>query len=420
MTRLDLTGLTTRPAQVWGGIRLVPLVRAEPMPGLRLHAEIYAGLGAVALDDGTEYLSYVPHGFVADWSGEETEPGAGQRQGQGQGPGRGDGQKAGQRASYGTQLGAGRPDTVTVHRHHRMVKRRRPGKGLSGGAAPTRCRFLPLHLALEGYLALHFGGPSVAWEEWSRQAVRQGFSPREEEAYLGLDVRGLADALRVFEIHPGQCGVLVHTADSLAAAFVVPHPDDYRALHPSLLQDLYGELVHQYAHFGPPVAEFEARISDRYVTTLADLRARAVAQERLWSETHEAVLARKLLTESYASERVYRMGPYELRRFLPPFRRGGAEQHIGELITDHKGRTAYLKTFRLSDAQIRRGHLLSVLAAHDWRLDGTAAALGTTYEELVRRIRAAGFAPLLNEHVVARRMRGTRGTPGTRGIAETK
>ncbi|MFF2525703.1 ARPP-2 domain-containing protein [Streptomyces liangshanensis] len=412
MTRLDLTGLETRPAQVWGGVRVVPLVRAEPMPGLRLHAEIYAGLGAVAVGKGVEYLAYVPHGFVADWAGEEPDPGPdggpGGGQDNGRGEGHGNGRRAQQRASYGTQLGDARPDAMAVHHHHRMVKRRRPGKGLSGGAATTRCRFLPLHLALEGYLSLHFGGPSVAWEEWSRQAVRQGFSPREEEAYLGLDVRGLADALRVFEIHPGQCGVLVYTADSLAAAFVVPHPDDYRALHPSLLQDLYGELVHQYAFFGGPVADFEARIPDRYVTTLADLRARAVAQERLWDETHRTVLARELLTESYAFERVYRMGSYELHRFLPPFSRGRQEQHIGELITDHKGRTAYLKTFRLSDAQVRRGHLLNVLADHDWRVAGAAEALGTTYEELVRRIKAAGFGPLLNEHVVARRIAETK------------
>ena len=31
MNRLELTGLTTRPSQVWGGVRLVPLVREEPV-----------------------------------------------------------------------------------------------------------------------------------------------------------------------------------------------------------------------------------------------------------------------------------------------------------------------------------------------------------------------------------------------------
>ncbi|MFF1422074.1 hypothetical protein [Streptomyces sp. NPDC058280] len=133
-------------------------------------------------------------------------------------------------------------------------------------------------------------------------------------------------------------------ADALAAAFVVPHPADHRALHPTLLQDMHGELVHQYAFFGGPVPEFEARIRDGgHLRTLAHLRAAARAQER-----------------------------------------------------------AYLKTFRLSDAQIRRGHPLSRLAEHGWHLGRTAETLGTSDDELVRRIRGAGFASLLNAHSVAR------------------
>lgn len=180
------------------------------------------------------------------------------------------------------------------------------------------------------------GGPTLAWNRWSQEAVRRGLSPRSEATVHGLDVPGLADALRVFEIHPGQCGVLVYVADALAAAFVVPHPDDYRALHPTLLQDRYGELIHQYGYFGGSVPDFEANLGDG--------------------------------------------------------------QHIGELITDHKGRTAYPKTFRLAPAQIRRrsgavrrGHLLNSLADNDWHLRRTADQLGTTSEEIVRRIRAAGF-----------------------------
>lgn len=82
--------------------------------------------------------------------------------------------------------------------------------------------------------------------------------------------------------------------------------------------------------------------------------------------------------------------------------RRAREQDIGELITDHQGRTAYLKTFRLSDAQSRRGHPLSRLAEHGWHLGRTAETLGTSDDELVRRIRCAGFASLLNAHAVAR------------------
>ncbi|MER6118188.1 hypothetical protein E6R60_31425 [Streptomyces sp. A0642] len=374
MTRLELSGLTARPSQVWGGIRLVPLVREKPVEGLRLHREVYEGHGradTVEVGPGTHYTSYIPHGFVADWTGGGANT-----------------------AAYGTQFGGGAgsapPRTLTLprHRHHRMAKRQ-PG---------DRLRFLPLHLAMEGYLALHFGGPSTAWEEWSRQALRDGLSPRAEDAYLGWSVRGLGDALRAFEIHPGQCGVMVYAADALAAAFVVPHPDDYRLLHPSLVQDLYGELVHQYAMYGAPVADFTARIPDgTRLRTLADLRAAALRQGRKWSEAHDTLFARELLETSYGFERVYRMGSFTLWRFLPPFLRNRGGQHIGETITDHKGRVAYLKTFRLSEAQIRRGHLLRRLADADWQLSRAATSLGTSQDELMRRIRAAGFESLLRD-----------------------
>ncbi|MFF0478695.1 hypothetical protein [Streptomyces sp. NPDC004284] len=378
MTRIDLGGLRVRPAQVWGGVRIVPLVRDEPVPGLRLGREVYEGRGtaSVALGDRTAYTSYIPHGFVADWTGTGAEA-----------------------AAYGTRLGGeGAPAAVPVRRIHRLAKRRQ---------GERRLRFLPLHLALEGYLALHFGGPSVVWDDWSREALRRGLSPRVEAAYAGWAVPGLGEALRVFELHPGQCGLLLYVADALAAAFVVPHPDDYRLLHPTLVEDLYGELVHQYAHYGAPVPEFTARIRDGAggVRNLADLRAAALEQERAWAAAHDGLMARDLLETSYSFERVRRMGSFGLYRFLPPFERGGREQHIGEVITDRKGRAAYLKTFRLSENQIRKGYLLNRLADCDWHLERTAEALGTSYAEMVRRVRSAGLGALLDAHVVARRMR---------------
>ncbi|MFD8548857.1 hypothetical protein [Streptomyces sp. NPDC059649] len=380
MSRLDLSGLGARPAQVWGAVRLVPLVRDEPITDLRLHRELYEdGPLTVRGERGTAYTAYVPHGFVANWTG--------------------DGSPA---AAYGSQLSEERGPVVCapLHLPRKLVQRRRgkeDAKRKAGGGPSGGLRFLPLHLALDGYLALHFGGPSIVWEEWTRRAVRDGLSPRAERAYRGEAVPGLDDALRVFEIHPGQCGVLVYVADALAAAFVVPHPDDYRALHPSLLQDLYGELMYQYALYGGPVPEFTARIAAEYVTSLAELRSAAARQQQEWESRHAALMAGELLDASYEVRQVYRMGRFRLSRFLPPFALHRT-QHIGEMITDGKGRVAYLKTFRLTDKQVRRGHVLHRLAAHDWHVGRTAEAMGISGPELVRRVIHLGFEGLLKQH----------------------
>ncbi|MGE7386179.1 ARPP-2 domain-containing protein [Streptomyces sp. NPDC004126] len=370
-TTPDLTGLTARPAQVWGAVRLVPLVRDEPIDDLRLHAELYGdAAGLVEVGPRHAYLSYVPHGFVATWTGDGTPA-----------------------AAYGTQLSADRdqaPAATMGLRFHRRTTRRQ---------AKDRLRFLPMHLSLEGYLALHSGGPTIAWEEWSRRAVGQGLSPRAEEAYAGAEVRGLADALRLFEIHPSQCGVMVYVADALAAAFAVPHPDDYRALHATLLQDLYGELIHHYATLVLPVADFRARIDDTRIGSLDDLRGAADEQERAWARFHDTTMAAGLLGHAYTWQTVYRMGRFTLARFRPPFR-PKEENHIGEAITDDSGRIAYLKTFRLSEGQVRRGHLLDRLAAHDWHLSDTAAGLGIDTARLGLRLEAAGFGFLLRQDVL--------------------
>ncbi|MFI1073458.1 ARPP-2 domain-containing protein [Streptomyces puniciscabiei] len=371
MTTLDLTGLATRPSQVWNAVRLVPLVRDEPVGDLRLHAQLYGdAAGLVEVGPRHAYLSYVPHGFVATWTDDGTPA-----------------------AAYGTQLSADTDSaptaTMGLRLHRRMARRQ----------AKDRLRFLPMHLALEGYLALHFGGPSLAWEQWSQRAIRQGLSPRVEEAYAGAEVRGLADALRIFEIHPNQCGVMVYVADALAAAFAVPHPDDYRALHPTLLQDLYGELIHHYATLMPPVPDFRARIPDSQIRSLSDLRTAVAEQEDAWTRFHDTTMATGLLEHAYTWQSVYRMGRFTLSRFLPPFH-PKQENHIGEAITDDSGRIVYLKTFRLSENQVRRGHLLSRLAANDWHLADTAVDLGIGEAQLGLRLESAGFGFLLRQDVL--------------------
>lgn len=384
---LDLAGLRTGPSQAWGSIRLVPLLRDRPVENLRLHRLAYSedpGWSRVKLGSRTSYYSYIPHGFVADWNRDSGD--------------------SSQSAAFGTQLADGTAGTAgtdkaakadkrsIVHGMAMPVHRRMTQK-----AGRNRARFLPLHFAIEGYLTLHFGGPDIAWREWSDQVLRHGLSPRTEASYLGTSVAGLRDALKVFEIHEGQCGVLVYAADALAAAFAVPHPDDYRELHPTLILDHFGELIYQYALLMPPVQEFRASITgDEEITSLAELRAAAEAQSVQWAAFHDQVMAGALLDREYTSELGYRMGEFDLVRFRPAFK-PGEENHIGEAILDGDGAIAYLKTFRLSEAQIRRGYLLELLATHSWRLSAAAKAIGATSEELRQRIQAAGFGTMLRQ-----------------------
>ena len=367
---IDLTGLTAGPGQVWGAVRLVPLLRAEPITDLRLHARLHQPdeLSIVRVDPRTAYVAYVPHAYVTDWTTDASPA-----------------------AAYGTQLcdPDGRPAGIGLRFHRRMARRE----------DRRRLRFLPLHLALEGYLALQFGGPAIAWQEWTRRTVDHGLSPRVEAAYTGADIPDLDEALRLFEIHPDQCGMLLYVADALAAAFVVPHPDDYRSLHRTLLEDLYGELLHQYAHLYPAVPEFLARLDERQVGDVADLRAQIARTHTEWSAFHNLLAAGLFDAGEYTETPVYRMGRYTLSRFLPAFR-PEADNHLGETIVDENGRLAYLKTFRLSAAQARRGYLLARLAAQDWDLDATAAALGTDRSGLTMRLDRAGFGHLLRPDII--------------------
>lgn len=378
MKTLHLHGLDLAPAQAWGSVRLVPLIRRRVREDLRLARRRYdedlavVSLDGGILDAGIKYVSFVPHGLVASWSN--------------------DGSAA---ASLGGAMAAraakkdGKAFGRVARVLHRMVKRE----------DERSLRFLPLHLAMEGLLALCFGGPDVAWPEWSRRAIARGLDPREEISISGAALPGFADALRVFEIHERQCGVLVFLADALASAFVLPHPDDYRALHRSLLEDFYGELLYRYGWLHPEASFAEATIDASSVTSLADLRAALAGVRRDWADFGE-LLASGALGRALRSEEVYRLGAFRLCRFTTDLSLH-EENLLGEAIVRDDGTTEYLKTYRLSDAQARRAHLLSKLREHGWKLDRTAEALGTTPLDLVQRLDRAGFAHLIAPALVA-------------------
>lgn len=132
----------------------------------------------------------------------------------------------------------------------------------------------------------------------------------------------------------------------------------------------------------------------RQVRDLDGLR-RAVAESRTATlRAHDALMLSSLVTDVYDFRPIHRHGELVLSRFLPPFTRG-RPQHIGEIIRHDDGRVAYLKTFRLSTSQVRRGRLMRVLSEADWHPGTAATALGVDRDELLRTLERARLGHLL-------------------------
>ena len=376
---LELNGLSLAPPQVLGGVRLVPLLRNKPSEDLRLAKREYGDdISLVSVDHRKVYCSYVPHGLVADWTNDGTSVSQAAYGGQLFGT-KNESTKDGKRIDFGF---------ATARVMSKM--RRRENK--------TRMRFLPLHVAMEGFLSLHFGGPAFAWEEYSRTAMRDGLSPRIEQTYDGTWINGLEDALRVFEIHTSQVGVLVFVGDELASAFVVPHYEDYEQLHGTLLTDFYGEFIYWSGLRAEEYVYHPESINPADVHTFDDLRSQLSGLTERWSDLHELMTGR-LFDCPIRSERVYHLGPFEMQRFVSNLEPKG-ENHIGEMIVRDDGSIEYLKTFRLSATQCRRAYLLMILAECDWELDRCAERLNCSKHQLVYRLENAGFGYLLHQHVL--------------------
>ncbi len=382
-TVLDFAGLQPRPAQTWGDVALIPLVRAEPIRDLRLDARAVGAVRAVPAPDGSYLVGYVPHAYVATWTPDGTPA-----------------------ASYGTQLLDPRRPPATAEPTRGLVKRVR-----SAADDAARLRFLPLVLALDGLLGLEFGGPSIAWAELSRRVVRQGLSPRCEASIRGSDVAGLADALRTFEICAGQCGLLLYVAGQLISAFVVPHPADYRALHASLLLDLYGDVLRELPSQGGrwepnragagTAGAGDHGLALPAVDSLSALRAALARATDSWAASAaETWLGPDLFGDTLTFAPAYRMGRYRLARFLPSFDRH-RDNHLGEAIFGPQGALAYLHTYRLSMTQVRRGRMLRALRAADWDLDATAAGLGVDRAGLMVQLDAIGLAGIVRPDLAA-------------------
>ncbi|RKH67698.1 ARPP-2 domain-containing protein [Corallococcus llansteffanensis] len=375
--RLPLTGLRLAPSQVWGSIRLVPVLRDDIPGDLRITRRSYdedvsvVSLQGGLMETGLHYTSYVPHGLVVDWDDKGTAVTPETRL-------RKPGGKEGKSLKHG-------PFSTRVL--HRMVHRE----------DKNRLRLLPMHLTMEGFLALYFGGPEVAWNEYSQEALSQGLNPRSEGSFSGWASAAFAEALRIFELHERQVGMLIFQADALLSCAIVSHPEDYRALHRALLEDFYGELLMQYGFLGD-VPVLGLGVEDARVNSMKELRA-AIERMRVDWADFMGFMAEGVIGAEVVTSPVYEAGPFHLQRFITGLS-PSEENHMGEAILRGDGTVEYLKTYRLSAAQTRRAYLLKQLAQGSWNLERTAAQLKTTRDELMVRLRNAGFGYLLKEHVL--------------------
>ncbi|MFO0939954.1 MAG: hypothetical protein U0930_04240 [Pirellulales bacterium] len=375
LDELSLQGTMVAPPQVLGTVRLVPIIRNNIAEDLRLAKRSNdQGACTVAVTPNIEYSTYVPHALVARWNNASEES-----------------------YSFGTQLNS--PNSTSKSKassskdflqgsYHRMRKR----------TDANELRFLPLHVAMEGFLSLHFGGPSLAWEEYSRVAKRDGLSPRTEHVRHGYSIVGLEDALRLFEIHINQVGVLLFVGDVFTAAFICPHPDDYRQLHETIITDFFSEQVLYDGLYATENCYHPEHVRAESVQSLTDLRIEVERVRRQWSEVQHFEAA-QLLSRQLDVQSVYQLGPFELGRFMTDLD-PKSENHIGEFIRRADGTLEYLKTYRLSAAQCRRAYLIKSLGEAQWNLELCASRLACSRDELILRIEKAGLGYLLHQHVL--------------------
>ncbi|NNB93759.1 hypothetical protein HI113_07540 [Corallococcus exiguus] len=376
--RLPLTGLRLAPSQVWGSIRLVPVLRDDIPGDLRITRRSYdedvsvVSLQGGLMEPGLRYVSYVPHGLVVDWDDKGAAVTAETRLRKPEG-------------KEGKSLKHGPFSSTRVL--HRMVHRE----------DKSRLRLLPMHLTMEGFLALYFGGPQVAWSEYSQEALSQGLNPRSEWTSSGWASAAFAEALRIFELHERQVGMLIFQADALLSCAIVSHPEDYRALHRALLEDFYGDLLVQYGFLGD-VPAMGLGVEDASVNSMRDLRGAIERMRADWAD-FMGFMAEGIIGAEVITSPLYEAGPFHLQRFITGLS-PSEENHMGEAILRGDGTVEYLKTYRLSAAQTRRAYLLKQLAQGGWSLERTAEHLKTTRDELIVRLRNAGFGYLIKEHVL--------------------
>ena len=387
-SKFRFDGLSFAPSQVWGSVRLIPLIRNTPIEDLRISKREYEADFSMVKSGRGAYLSNIPHGLVLDW-----------------------GQDNSFKSSFGSKFEerkakkAERRDKKTssygdikIGLHDKMIKRENR----------NRLRLLPMHFSMEGLLLSMCKSPEVMWKYFHHHILEQGARFACTTSISGWGIPSLAGALEHFEIHENQVGVLVFVGDALASTFILTHPEDYRKLHRSIIQDFFSEVLWYYGLLHDGVPCFLVEFDDKKVETLDDLEKEFEKVKKEWKE-FQATMAWDIWNRSMFSEIAYKKGSYTLQRFivnphpeiddlsesLSQLQTKDAH-HIGEAILRGDGEIAYMKTYRLSRRQCNKLKYLSLLAKYNWNMRELYAGEGMDKLRFRNRLASVGLHYIAN------------------------
>ncbi|MCP3926466.1 MAG: hypothetical protein GY714_28225 [Desulfobacterales bacterium] len=365
--KINLKGLTLASAQTYGNVRMIPLIRNKIRGDLRIGLKSYdEDYSVVDLNDKTKYTSYIPHGFIVNWDNNGSPI-----------------------CSFGTEL-----YRKNIRKDNKVRVKKRMVKKID----KNKLRLLPLHLSMEYYLAQHFFGSDIIWDEYSKDFTKYGLGSRSEFTYSGSDIYGLEKALKVFEINENQVGVLLYIADAFTSAFIVSHPNDYRKLHNSLVEDFYCDLIQHYNYLYKELPDMFPKIDDSNINSINDLR-KALDNSRSDLKDFYNYTASNLLDCYVESKNIYKMGTFNLYNFITYLDEQN-ENHIGECIYREDGEIEYLKTYRLDKDQTNRIKLLKTLDKYDWNLRDTARSMNQSKNSLIQYIDKLGFGYILKPDIL--------------------
>lgn len=371
---LGLSSFLTAPPQSFGAMTLIPVLRKDPSSDLRIKTLLGAQQEEAPKEEGgkSARYAYVPHGLIIDWT-EDGSP----------------------VVAFGTQIflegessARKAPEMRAVNLVHAHV----------GGRAQNNPRFAPMELTMEGFVSFLFGANRETWREYAEEILQGEVIPRWEWSTRGRPHPALEDAFRAFEIHEEQTGILLFIEEEFASAFITPHPEDYRVLHHTLLEDVYGGALVRFGRRLSTSDAFSIEAPGETIRSLEQMRISLKSAKARWSVLRNQAPHKSFERQVFlgASEKV---GPFTRRSFMSALSMQ-TEGVLGEVIQRDSGRVEYVKTYRLSKGEAQRTYFVESLARNNWNLKATASSLGISEAQLASRLQRAGFSYLLKDKVL--------------------